>query len=319
MTLQGWRVIRGYELWVGMKSQTVTGDVGIILILIDLYVVEFKRFMVLSGGVRERHTTSLLPYTECAMQARIAIPEPTSADTEYNQRSLPPYLAALHSVGAVPIVVPLHERQDRVAKVLATVQGVVLPGSRFDIDPERFGEARIPQCGPADPARAAVDELLLQEAFNMRKPILAICHGVQTLNVWRNGSLVQDLPTAVGDAVNHSPGRHIAEAHPIEIAAGSRLASLAQGQGQAVNSSHHQAIARVGDNLRVTARSPSDKVVEAVELDDPEHFVVGVQWHPERTYMESALSRALFAAFVHAAEAWSPRYVVEGREAVGKL
>ena len=75
------------------------------------------------------------------------------------------------------------------------MQGILLPGSGFDVDPERYGEARIPECGEADPARTAVDELLLQDAFNLRKPILAICHGAQTLNVWRNGSLIQDLKT----------------------------------------------------------------------------------------------------------------------------
>ena len=244
------------------------------------------------------------------MTVRIAIPEPTSSDTGYNQRSLPPYLAALHAAGATPIIIPLHEHQDRVAKLLEGVQGVLLPGSRYDVDPQRFSEDRIPECGPADPARNAVDELLIQDAFNLHKPILAICHGAQTLNVWCGGSLIQHLQTAV----NHSPGREIVEAHPVQITPGSRLASLLPPGDPAepkVNSSHHQAIRRVGDNLRPTAISPADGVVEAVELNSPGHFVVGVQWHPERTYALSAFSRAIFAAFVHAAEAWRPRQVEE--------
>lgn len=249
------------------------------------------------------------------MSVRIVIPEPTTADTEYNQRSLPPYLTALHSAGATPVVVPLHERPDRVAKLLATAQGVLLPGSRYDIDPERFGQKAIQECGPTDPARTAVDELLLQDAFNLHKPILAICHGTQTLNVWCNGSLYQDLSVAVGTSVNHSPGRHIATAHPIEIKAGSRLAALAAGVQQQVNSSHHQAIHRVGDKLRIAAISPLDQVVEAVELDDVHHFVVAVQWHPERTYTTSALSRALFAEFVHAAQIWQLRPNLEAAPA----
>ena len=107
------------------------------------------------------------------MAIRIAIPEPTSSDAAYNQR-------------------------------------VLLPGSRYDIDPQRYGEDPIPECGDADPARTAVDELLLQDAFNLHKPILAICHGAQSLNVWCNGSLVQDLKTPV----NHRPGREVVEAHP---------------------------------------------------------------------------------------------------------
>ncbi|MGA8089862.1 MAG: gamma-glutamyl-gamma-aminobutyrate hydrolase family protein [Terracidiphilus sp.] len=242
------------------------------------------------------------------MSIRIAIPEPTSNDAAYNARSLPPYLAALQSVGAVPIVVPLHERQDRVARLLAGTQGVLLPGSGFDVDPERYGEARIPACGPSDAGRTAVDELLLQDAFNLHKPILAICHGVQTLNVWRNGSLIQDLETVLATKVNHRPGRDVTNAHPIQIATGTRLANAAGNiLGAECNSSHHQAIGRVGDNLQVTAISPKDGVIEAVELDSPDHFVMGVQWHPERTFTVSPLSRALFAAFVVAAEAWRPR------------
>ena len=247
------------------------------------------------------------------MSVRIAIPEPTSSDTEYNQRSLPPYLAALQSAGATPIVVPLHERPDRVAKLLATVQGVLLPGSKYDVEPERYGERAIPECGPADPARTAVDELLLQDAFNLHKPILAICHGAQGLNVWRNGTLYQDLPTQLHAQVNHSPGRTVVDAHPVEIAAQSRLAAMApRGESPVmVNSSHHQAIHAVGDNLRVVATSPADGVVEAVELDSPDQFAVAVQWHPERTYTQSAFSRAIFAAFVREAAAYRPRRVEE--------
>jgi putative glutamine amidotransferase len=244
------------------------------------------------------------------MCVHVAIPEPTSSDSAYNQRSLPPYLAALRSAGATPIIVPLHEPQERVAKVLAGVQGILLPGSRFDVDPQRYGEDPIPECGEADPSRTAVDELLLQEAFNLHKPILAICHGTQSLNVWLNGSLVQDLKTAV----DHRPGRDVLEAHPVQITPESRLAGLVPPGSAAepqVNSSHHQAIRVAGDSLLVSAVSAADGVVEAVELDSRDHFVLGVQWHPERSYSQSALSRAIFAAFVQAAVVWQPRRIEE--------
>ena len=247
------------------------------------------------------------------MSVHIAIPEPTSTDSAYNQRSLPPYLAALHSAGMTPVLVPLHERQDRVARVLLTVQGILLPGSRYDVDPERYGETRIPECGPTDPARTAVDELLLQDAFNLHKPILAICAGLQSLNVWRNGTLIQHLTTSV----DHSPGREVLDAHSIQISPGSRLAailpaSLALPGEQlktVVNSSHHQAIRSVGDTLIVSAVSHVDNTIEAVELDSRSHFVVAVQWHPERTYTHSAFSRALFSAFAQAATVWEPRRI----------
>jgi len=244
------------------------------------------------------------------MSVTIAIPEPTSSDPAYNQRSLPMYIAALHAAGATVLVVPLHERQDRVAKLLAGVQGILLPGSGYDVDPQRYGEDPIPECAEPDPPRAAVDELLLQDAFSLHKPILAICQGVQTLNVWCNGSLIQDLKTSV----NHRPGRDIVEAHRIQIAQGSRLASIVPPGEQSddqVNSSHHQAIRVPGDNLLVSAVSPVDGVIEAVELGSAEHFVVGVQWHPERTYTQKAFSRDLFAAFVKASAAWKPRFIEE--------
>jgi putative glutamine amidotransferase len=237
------------------------------------------------------------------MGIRIAVPEPTSSDDAYNQRSLPLYVGALEAAGATAVIVPLLDSQDMVARCIAETQGVLLPGSGFDVDPERYGEERQPECGPADAARTAVDELLLQDAFNLRKPILAICHGVQTLNVWRNGTLIQDLKTPV----NHRPGREVVEAHAVRIAEGSRLSLMLPentGGELQVNSSHHQALREPGDRLLVTAISPNDRVIEAVELDAADHFVVGVQWHPERTYKQSVMSRAIFAEFVKNATDW---------------
>ena len=184
------------------------------------------------------------------------------------------------------------------------------PGSRYDVDPQRYGDDPVPECGEADPARTAVDELLLQDAFSLYKPILAICHGTQSLNVWLNGSLIQNLQTEV----NHRPGREVAEAHSVRIAPGSRLSALLPRELDSdalVNSSHHQAIRRPGDGLSVSAVSSGDGVIEAVELDSREQFVLGVQWHPERTYTQNAFSRAIFAAFVQAAVVWQPRRIAE--------
>lgn len=251
-----------------------------------------------------------LPYTGLSMPVRIAIPEPTSADEDYNQRSLPPYLAAIEAAGASSLIIRLTTAPDQIARALADVHGVLLPGSLYDVDPQRFNEDRIPQCGPADPARAAADELLLQDAFNLRKPILAICHGAQTLNVWRNGTLIQDIETVLRTSVNHRPGRDVTRAHPVRLTPGSRLAALDPSAAQVfVNSSHHQAIGKAGDNLRIAAVSPADGVIEAVELDSPDHFVMAVQWHPERSYGADNFSRKLFAVFVQAAGAWQLRQV----------
>jgi putative glutamine amidotransferase len=245
------------------------------------------------------------------MPVRIAIPEPTSDEPEYNQRSLPQYVAAVEAAGAVPVLISLREPPDRVAKILESVHGVLLPGSGHDVDPQRYGEERAPESAADDPARAVVDELLLQDAFNLRKPILGICHGAQTLNVWRNGSLIQDLKTAV----NHRPGREIVKAHIVRVKRGTRLASILSAPADVlvpVNSSHHQAIRTPGDNLRVAAVSSGDGIIEAIELDAPSHFVVGVQWHPERTYSQSGFSRAIFSEFVKAANEWQPPQPDEG-------
>lgn len=233
------------------------------------------------------------------MRLSIAIPEPTSSDPEYNQRAMPPYLDALKEAGAEAVIVPLNNTPEQIRELLAGTHGVLLPGSRFDVDPNRYGEERAPECGEDDPSRTVVDELLLEDAFALQKPVLTICHGTQDLNVWCKGTLIQDLKTTV----NHQPGREVVEAHPVKIAEGSRLFELlpasAQGIAQ-VNSSHHQAIRKAGKKLRVAAVSPGDGVVEAVELNSKDHFVVAVQWHPERTYRQSAFSRAIFSAFVEA-------------------
>jgi putative glutamine amidotransferase len=246
------------------------------------------------------------------MTARIAIPEPSS-DQEYNGRSLPAYLQAIEEAGATAVVVALNQAQESVAKLLAGVHGILLPGSRFDVAPERYGERPIPECGEADAARTSTDELLLQDAFDLKKPILAICHGAQTLNVWRNGSLIQDLDAVLKTEINHRPGRGVVAAHEVKVLESSRLSAMLperSGLVTPVNSSHHQAIRAPGENLRVTAVSPVDGVIEAVELDSADHFVLAVQWHPERTLDASAVSRAIFRTFVEAAQVWQPPHVV---------
>lgn len=249
------------------------------------------------------------------MTARIAIPEPTSFDTAYNQRTFPYYLAALQSSGAIAVPIPLHESQASVARLLSRCNGVLLPGSKADIDPQAYGETAIPECAISDSARQAVDELLLQEAFNLYKPILAICYGIQALNVWRSGSLIQHLNTGS----EHQLGGEISQGHPVVIAERSGLESMLQHASDyesasrtvAVNSSHHQALGVVGGGMQVVARSIPDGVIEAIELISPQHFVLGVQWHPERTYTTSAASRAIFSEFVRAASKWQPRLIQE--------
>jgi putative glutamine amidotransferase len=253
---------------------------------------------------------------------RIAIPEPTSADEAYNRRSLPQYIDAVEAAGGTAVAISLHQSRAEQASLLASCSAILLPGSPADIDPTRYGQEPMKECAAKDEAREAADNLLLHDAFEQGKPVLGICYGLQSLNVWRKGSLIQDLPHPAADAlsgvdsaiVNHEPGREVQNAHPVLVARGSRLFEAVAGAADdaggprmlSVNSSHHQAVGRPGERLKVAATSPIDGVVEALEGAEPEQFVVAVQWHPERTYESSAASRALFAAFVGAARSWAP-------------
>jgi putative glutamine amidotransferase len=228
------------------------------------------------------------------------------------------YAAAVTRSGGEPVEIPLKATPTQIANLINTCQAVLLPGSPADVNPQKYGQDPIPECAPPDPARENVDELLIQDAHNLYKPILAICFGIQSLNVWRGGTLVQDLNIL---PVNHPAGSSVAIAHTAAIAPDSLLGSViasAEAPEQdgflrlPINSSHHQAIGIPGDGLRVTARCPQDAVIEAVEGgQSPDasahHFVLGVQWHPERSYDISPASQALFQRFITEAAAWTPR------------
>jgi putative glutamine amidotransferase len=244
-------------------------------------------------------------------------------------------------------------------KLIERCDGVLLPGSKADVDPAKFDAERDRKTAPADPKRDTVDELLLQDAYNMRKPVLGICYGLQILNVYRSGTLLQHIESQV----NHEAGRAVPLAHEVEVERGSKLAAIlgqgaehvwrqppsavrlegvrekvadnaagsrrvsldrtaeggrphvAAGDGGLpqdnarsrdslsfpVNSSHHQSAELIGDGLEIVARCREDGIIEALEGTSPDHFVLAVQWHPERSVDEDAHSRAIFRALVEAA------------------
>ncbi|MGD0442978.1 MAG: gamma-glutamyl-gamma-aminobutyrate hydrolase family protein [Edaphobacter sp.] len=254
------------------------------------------------------------------MKPRIAIPQPTSTNAGYNHRSWPQYASCIERSGGEPVEIPLHATPVETINLINTCHAVLLPGSPADVNPHKYGHDPIPECAPADPARENVDELLLQDAHNLYKPLFAICFGAQILNTWRGGTLVQDLSPLL---VNHSAGGKVAIAHTAAVAPESLLGTLLTPEEAPqqedflrlpINSSHHQAIGIPGDGLRISARCPQDAVIEAVEggqdPHDPNgHFVLGIQWHPERSYDISPASRALFDRFIAEAAAWKPRPV----------
>lgn len=244
-------------------------------------------------------------------RARIAIPVPTSRDEAYNQRSWPMYAAAIEQAGGEPVRVELGSSARALRETMRSCSGLLLPGSPADVAPERFGAERDPASSEADKAREDADWTLLEETERNRLPVLGICYGLQSLNVYRGGSLIQDLLPL---PVNHSAGRQVVVAHMADIAPESLLGSLLPADeaprrdGFArlpVNSSHHQAIAAPGEGLRIVARCPEDGVIEAVEAPyDPADpwFFMAVQWHPERSTESSSASRALFSRLVCEAE-----------------
>jgi len=243
------------------------------------------------------------------MKPRIAIPLPNSKRPDYVWRALPQYERAVQAAGGEPVIIDVTGTNSEIAQAVKLCDGVLLPGSPADVDPEKYGATRHTKTASADARRDNADELLLQDAYNMRKPVFGICYGLQSLNVWRTGTLDQELP----EGVNHEAGRKVAQAHQVRVEPQSKLAAILRDAGalpevdaiaMPVNSSHHQAPGVLGDGLRLVAWCPEDGVKEAVEGTAPDHFVLGVQWHPERTYEDDAASRALFRAFIQAAAEW---------------
>jgi len=242
---------------------------------------------------------------------RIAIPQPHS-DQAYSEKNLPVYLRAIELAGGEPLVLPIEASQAELARMLQGCAAALLPGCHNDVDPARYNQPRDERTSPACSLREAADELILQDAFNMSKPVLGICYGLQALNVWRQGSLIQHLETNVQHArLKDAPEMVIR--HEVEIKGGSLLASiLPEGLTRfPVQSSHHQAVGVIGDRLRRAAISPQDDVTEALEMEARQGFVIGVQWHPERSVEvdgpEGDAARYLFAGFVAAARLWRER------------
>lgn len=238
------------------------------------------------------------------MKPRIAIPEPCSYDLEYSGRALPAYLQAVEAAGGEPVVIPLKSSPEEIARSVTSCAAILLPGSKADVDPQKYNAEKHRETAPADMLRDSADELLLQDAYNLRKPVFGICYGLQSLNVWRSGTLVQHIESKV----NHSPGTNVENAHQVVVAADSMLGLVivpTQKKVSSVNSSHHQSADVIGDGLRAVARSAEDNVIEAIEGTTPGHYVLAVQWHPERSFEQDPVSGNLFKTFIEAAKLWS--------------
>ncbi|MDO5846462.1 MAG: gamma-glutamyl-gamma-aminobutyrate hydrolase family protein [Methanocorpusculum sp.] len=201
------------------------------------------------------------------------------------------YIDAVSRVNATPVLLPLVSSDGEARAVLQDVDAVIFTGGA-DILPAMYGEADRGKIEDANPARDASDKLLFAAALDENLPILAICRGMQMMNVVFGGVLYQDLPQEFGDAVMHRSADQIDFArHTITVAKGSRLSGMVSAGELNVNSWHHQGVKEVGAGLIVTAVSP-DGLVEGLEAEDKD-FVVGVQFHPE--WDEGAVFAGMFA------------------------
>jgi putative glutamine amidotransferase len=209
------------------------------------------------------------------------------------------YAEAVIQAGGAPLIMQHNLDDNSLQAVLDRLDGVVLSGGG-DVDPVLFGEEAHPATREIEPDRDRVELTLARWLLERDMPFLAICRGIQVLNVALGGSLVQDIPSQVPEALPHSFDRQTTPrdylAHPVKIDPSSQLARVMQLEGAPTNSWHHQSIKQAADRLQVTAIAP-DGVIEAVEVPG-QRYAIGVQWHPEWLFEARAEQRRLFEELV---------------------
>jgi putative glutamine amidotransferase len=244
-------------------------------------------------------TRPLIGIPTQTLQAIDGIPEGLPHSWVMNAR----YSSAMADAGGAPVMVPLLSRDlDALRSIYDHLDGVLLAGG-VDMDPCTFGEPPHPNLGRTDSDRDAVELELARWAVADRKPILGLCRGHQVLNVALGGTLWQDIGAQVPGAIKHDyfPTAGYARdflAHEVAIEPGSRLASAFRAPAIKVNSMHHQAVKALAEPLVATGHS-SDGMIEAFE-SGTEHFLVGVQWHPEMFGKTDEGTRRLFREFITA-------------------
>ncbi|MCA1619275.1 MAG: gamma-glutamyl-gamma-aminobutyrate hydrolase family protein [Acidobacteria bacterium] len=211
------------------------------------------------------------------------------------------YGEAVAAAGGLPLHLPLIPDAEVVGAIVSRLDGVLLPGSASDVDPLLYGQEPHPKLGPVHPLKDRTDMLVLKELESRRLPLLAICFGMQVWNVFRGGSLIQDVGASVPHALKHEQGApRERRSHGLSLNPESLLGSLACEVSTVVNSHHHQALEKIGEGLQASAWS-SDGLVEAVEDTREGRWALGVQWHPELGWENDPLSEAIFNSFIKAA------------------
>lgn len=215
------------------------------------------------------------------------------------------YSEVIERCGGIPVHLGLIPNPEYIEQALADVDGVLLPGSNTDVDPYSYGQEPHHHLGVVIPEKDQTDMLVLDEVEGRNLPLLAICYGMQALNVSRGGTLIQDIESQIAGSFKHEQGNPTnRNSHGIVIKDGSVLSSLnavaAARSDIRVNSSHHQAIGDLGRNLNAVAWA-KDGVIECIEDSREGRFVLGLQWHPELTAGHDPISHELFALFVEKA------------------
>jgi putative glutamine amidotransferase len=206
-------------------------------------------------------------------------------------------VTALEGAGLIPLIVPPLSSSNAAAAILDSVSGLVLTGGE-DVDPARYGEKRHEKVRSVNAARDATEAALIEAAKARGKPVLAICRGIQILNVALGGTLVQDISSQWDTKIAHDEDLpRDSRSHEISVEPGSLIAKAVGTERLTVNSFHHQSVKRVADGMRVTARAP-DGIIEGLESTDDDWWVMAVQWHPEEmTESPEPWDRGLFKAF----------------------
>jgi putative glutamine amidotransferase len=213
------------------------------------------------------------------------------------------YSEAVEAAGGAPVHIPLIPDAGYLEGLVGRLDALLLPGSNSDVDPALYGREPHARLGAVHPLRDATDVCALKAAEGRRLPLLAICYGMQVWNVFRGGTLIQDIEAQAPGALKHEQGApRERPSHAVKIRPDSLVARLAGGEDLRVNSHHHQALETIGRDLQATAWS-ADGLVEAVEDAREGLWAVGVQWHPELGWLNDDFSRALFESFINAARA----------------
>lgn len=212
------------------------------------------------------------------------------------------YCEAVEAHGGIPVHIALIPKADYIAEALDGLDGILLPGSNTDVDPFLYGEEPHPELGTVIPEKDETDQLVLAEAERRNLPLFGICFGMQALNVFRGGTLIQDIGSQVENCIKHEQGRPATRnSHSITVAESGILASLEAVRNPRgpirVNSSHHQAVSTVGRDLVATAWA-TDGVIECIEDTRPDRFAFAVQWHPELNVSKDRLSSGIFELVV---------------------